>query len=70
MVKLFTRNTESSIFAPATFPLFNMEISGQKCPYVSSGEVCYQILTDKYSKLVVEAKRHDDPELYIERKYY
>ena len=44
--------------------------SGQKCPYVSSGEVCYQILTDKYSKLVVEAKRHDDPELYIERKYY
>ncbi len=44
--------------------------SGQKCPYVSSGEVCYQILTDKYSKLVEEAKQHDDPELYIERKYY
>ena len=44
--------------------------SGQKCPYVSSGEVCYQILTDKYSKLIEEAKKHDDPELYIERKYY
>lgn len=44
--------------------------SGQKCPYVSSGEVCYQILMDKYSKLVEEAKQHDDPELYIERKYY
>lgn len=44
--------------------------SGKKCPYVSSGEVCYQILNDKYSKLVEEAKQHDDPELYIERKYY
>lgn len=44
--------------------------SRQKCPYVSSGEVCYQILTDKYSKLIEEAKKHDDPELYIERKYY
>lgn len=44
--------------------------SGQKCPYVSSGKVCYQILTDKYSKLVEDAKQHDDPELYIERKYY
>ena len=44
--------------------------SGQKCPYVSSGEVCYQILTDKYSKLIEEAKKHDDPEFYIERKYY
>ena len=44
--------------------------SGRKCPYMSSGEVCYQILTDKYSKLVEEAKLHDDPELYIERKYY
>lgn len=44
--------------------------SRQKCPYVSSGEVCYQILTDKYSKLVEEAKQHDNPELYIERKYY
>ena len=31
--------------------------SGQKCPYVSSGEVCYQILTDKYSKLIEEAKK-------------
>ena len=30
--------------------------SGQKYPYVSSGEVCYQILTDKYSKLIEEAK--------------
>jgi hypothetical protein len=28
------------------------------------------ILTDKYSKLLEEAKQHDDPELYIERKYY
>lgn len=44
--------------------------SGQKCPYMSSGEVCYQILTDKYSKLVEEAKQQSDPELYIERKYY
>ena len=44
--------------------------SGEKCPYVSSNEVCHQILTDKYSKLVEEAKQHDNPELYIERKYY
>lgn len=44
--------------------------SGEKCPYVSSNEVCHQILTDKYSKLIEEAKKHDDPELYIERKYY
>lgn len=41
-----------------------------KYPYMDAVDVCYQILTDKYSKLVEEAKQHDNPELYIERKYY
>lgn len=41
-----------------------------KFPYMDAVDVCHQILTDKYSKLVEEAKQHDDPELYIERKYY
>ncbi len=38
--------------------------------YVDAVDVCHQILTNKYSKLVEEAKQHSDPELYIERKYY
>lgn len=44
--------------------------SESKYPYIDAVDVCHQILTDKYSKLVEEAKQHDDPELYIERKYY
>lgn len=44
--------------------------SESKYPYMDAVAVCYQILTDKYSKLVEEAKQHENPELYIERKYY
>lgn len=44
--------------------------SESKYPYMDAVDVCHQILTDKYSKLLEEAKQHDDPELYIERKYY
>lgn len=44
--------------------------SESKYPYMDAVDVCHQILTDKYSKLVEEAKQHENPELYIERKYY
>lgn len=38
--------------------------------YTDGNAVYRQILTDKYRKLVEEAKKHDNPKQYIEQKYF
>lgn len=38
--------------------------------YIDCGDVYRQILTDKYTALVENAKRQNDPEMYIQQKYF
>ena len=46
------------------------EINARTGPYNDIGKAFRDALTEKYSKLVSEAKRHSNPEDYILQKYY
>ena len=45
-------------------------IDSKMVPYTSTGKAFRTALTEKYSKLVAEAKTYSDPEDYIYQKYY
>ncbi|MBD5451243.1 MAG: DUF4885 family protein [Lachnospiraceae bacterium] len=46
------------------------EINARAVPHTSIREAFYDALTEKYSKLLSEAKRHSNPESYIFQKYF
>jgi len=46
------------------------QINAKSKEYMSTGKAFREALTEKYSKLVTEAKRHVNPEDYIRSKYF
>ncbi len=60
------RNQNQKVIAAAGDEINSTSIK----QYISDFDVCKTALTEKYSKLLQEAKSHSDPEQYIRQKYF